>query len=361
VAACSGVRSLTALVALAALAGWLSFRTWPRRGVVLLLCAPLVWLGNVARLTVIVLVAQRGGQTWGERAHDVMGVGVFVIVLGGLLAAIRLIEKFWAERDDRGQETGDRGQAAAEPVVSVSRLLSPLSCVAIVVIAATGEMYFLHRLASLPPRGAAGIVLSADGRNPVDLPTFLGAQWIGAETPVTAVEREILPKDTGFSRKIYLRHQDPTHAVLLSIVLSGRDRTSIHRPELCLLGQGWTLIERGPHRFAAGAERGFPATLLRVRKEIPASAAPGRSAPADPAHPQVFQQLVAYWFVSADTIVATHWERIARDAWNRVAPARADRWASVLMQTDAADGEAAALARMQAVLDGTRPEFQKPL
>ena len=70
-------------------------------------------------------------------------------------------------------------------------------------------------------------------------------------------------------------------------------------------------------------------------------------------------QLVAYWFVGADEVVATHWQRLASDAWNRVVHARADRWAYVLMQTDASDGEAAALARMQSVLEATLPVFQR--
>jgi hypothetical protein len=43
-----------------------------------------------------------------------------------------------------------------------------------------------------------------------------------------------------------------------------------------------------------------------------------------------------------------------------VAHARADRWAYVLMQTDATAGEAAALANMQAVLNETLPIFQRP-
>jgi hypothetical protein len=66
-----------------------------------------------------------------------------------------------------------------------------------------------------------------------------------------------------------------------------------------------------------------------------------------------------YWFVDSDTIVATHWQRLARDAWNRVMRARADRWAYVLMQADAPDGKAAALTRMQEVLDGTLPGFME--
>ncbi len=57
-------------------------------------------------------------------------------------------------------------------------------------------------------------------------------------------------------------------------------------------------------------------------------------------------------------MVATHGQRLARDAWNRVAHARADRWAYGLVQTDASDGETAALARMQAVLEGALPSVQ---
>jgi hypothetical protein len=64
--------------------------------------------------------------------------------------------------------------------------------------------------------------------------------------------------------------------------------------------------------------------------------------------------------VGSDGVVPSHWQRLAHDAWNRVFHARADRWAYVLVQTDAADGESAALARMQAVLHETLPAFQQP-
>ena len=57
----------------------------------------------------------------------------------------------------------------------------------------------------------------------------------------------------------------------------------------------------------------------------------------------------------------SHWQRFLHDAWNRVVRARADRWAYVLMQTDARDGEAAAIARMQSILDGTLPAFQRAI
>jgi hypothetical protein len=216
------------------------------------------------------------------------------------------------------------------------------------------EMIFLHRLEEMPPRGKVGVVLAEDGLNPVELPAFLGTEWIGQRAEVSPAERDILPADTGYSRKNYAFVSDRTRDVFLSIVLSGRDRTSIHRPELCLVGQGWTIESAMQHTFRHPAGRDshggdFRATVLRVRREVPS--ARGK---------MIVPQLVAYWFVGGDSVVPSHWGRFVQDAWNRVTRARADRWAYVLMQTDARDDEIAALARMQTVLDATLPVFQRP-
>jgi hypothetical protein len=88
--------------------------------------------------------------------------------------------------------------------------------------------------------------------------------------------------------------------------------------------------------------------VLRIDREV---AAPGGRVR--------LPQLFAYYFVGKDVIVATHWERIGRDAWDRVAHGRSDRWAYVVVQTGSSDGEDAALGRIQTILDGTLPAFQK--
>ncbi len=373
-AACSGVRSLTAMAALSLLAGYLNFNGWGRRALILLLCLPLVYLGNVARIVAIIFAAQIGGTTWGDLAHEIMGYGIFAIVLGGVLAAIAALRRWWPEEaevggrwsvvgerrtedgvssealakeeglrtKDQGPRTEDRGRNSESGGAAAYIVLS------VILVLSLAEMLFLGKIAASPARGEVGIVLADGGTDPVDLPAFLGTEWIGRRTAVTAIEREILPPDTGFSRKLYVDLSNPSRQVLLSIVLSGRDRTSIHRPELCLVGQGWTVTGTFSHRFRhpePGA--GFiPATLLRVQREVQTRS--GRS---------IVPQLVAYWFVGGQTTVASHLERVLQDSWNRVSRGRADRWAYVLMQTDAGDGEAAALARMQAVLDGTLPVF----
>ena len=353
-AACSGVRSLMALAALSLLVGYLNFRAWWRRGVLLLLCFPLVYLGNVARVAAIVFAAQWAGSTWGERVHEWFGFVVFVIVLGGVLAAARAMERFLPEDGGVGAVAPNRPDAVDGRANEIGRLraTAPTLIAAAVVVLAAGEMFFLQHLSSLPPRGRTGVTVAADGRNPVELPAFLGTEWVGRRAAVTEVEREILPPDTGFARKLYVAVADPRRQVFVSIVLSGRDRTSIHRPEICLVGQGWTITDATEHRFDLSGRSAamFSATVLRVRREV-----------ATPRGRVMVPQLVVYWFVGGDAVVATHWQRLALDAWNRVMHARTDRWAYVLVQTDASDGEAAALSRMQAVLNETLPVFQRPL
>ena len=342
-AACSGIRSLVALAALSLVVGYLWFRCAWLRAAMLLLSLPLVFLGNVARVMAVIVAAQWGGQHLGDRVHDVMGFGVFVIVLGGVLGIAEALSRArpsWAARDD----PPGAGAPAAAPAVSVA----PALAVAVVLLA-LGEAAYLGHRAARPADARAGVLLAADGANPVELPTFLDSGWMGSRIYPTAVERAILPPDTGYSRKLYSSQEGARQQVLLSVVLSGRDRTSIHRPELCLVGQGWTIDGSERHRFdypgRPGA--GFEATVLRVHQQ---AAGATRTAPVP--------GIVAYWFVGGERVVPTQGERVVYDAWNRVARGRADRWAYVLAMTGAADGADAALARVQSVLNAALPAFQ---
>jgi EpsI family protein len=338
-AACSGVRSLTALAALGMLVGYLRFRLWGVRLAFLALCGPLVLGGNIARVFSIVLAAKVGGPAWGDRAHEVMGYGVFAIVLGGLFVAAEMLAR---RRPDLVAEPmpggGDLRLSAAGPWIPA----------AVTLAAALAAAAFLSHAARSPNRGTAGIALKSDGVTPVDLPVFLDSDWMGQEAVVTEVERQILPADTGFSRKNYLSMSGASRSVFLSIVLSGRDRTSIHRPELCLVGQGWTINDSFKHMFIYPGAGEIPARVLRVTNR--AARSQGRSVEV--------RRLVAYYFVGGDEVVADHWQRIVHDAWNRVVHGRADRWAYVLMDTDASDGDEAALGRLQSVLAAALPTFE---
>jgi exosortase len=341
VAACSGIRSLMALTALSLVIGYLWFKPPWLRGAMLLASLPLVYLGNVIRISSIIFAAQFGGQAWGNRVHDVMGYAIFVIVVGGVIGIAELLQRM------RPAWTMDA--APAETLEPAPMGAVPIPMTAAVALLAVAEAAFLSHRIDLPPDERTGVALAPDGANPKELPTYLGSEWMGQHVEPAPIEREILPPDTGFSRKKYVNLEKVDQSVLLSIVLSGRDRTSIHRPELCLVGQGWTIDQSSLHHFDYPGIKGagFDATVLSVHHEVSASSGT-RSVP----------DIVVYWFVGADRIFATQAGRMAYDAWCRVSSGKAPRWAYVFLQTDSADGLDAALGRIQAILDASLPAFQ---
>ncbi len=353
-AACSGVRSLMALAALSLLLGYLHFRAWPRRIAIGLLCFPFAFVGNVVRIFSIIVAAEWRGQAAGVRTHDVMGFGVFVIVLGLVQLAVRWVERKWPE--PAAPRTADVGSGPGGGEEACHIMDDKRSGVlAAVVVAGFAAAVAVATAAidrwSVDPR--TGIKLAADDLNPAPLPNALGLDWVGQAAEVTPIEREVLPADTGFARKNYVSLLDRRQQVFLSIVLSGRDRTSIHRPEICLVGQGWTIRGRTRHAFTRPENRKLlvPATVLRIDREFTDARGRKFRVPA----------LFAYWFVGADKVVASHTERMLYTSFDRLFHLESHRWAYVLAQTVALDGEDAAYARIQAVLDGTLPVFQEPV
>jgi len=345
-AACSGIRSLTALTALSLLLGYLSFESWWRRALIGALALPYAFIGNVVRILAIIVAAEWKGQAAGAVVHEWFGFLVFVIVLGLAQATVWLLDR----RCPRPAQVAIAPRPAGPEACNVLCYKLVWAGVAIVVVAAAGVALAARALDRVQVDPRTGVKLAADGVNPAALPNFIGLDWAGQNAPVSAVEREVLPPDTGYARKNYVSLRDRREQVFLSIVLSGRDRTSIHRPEICLVGQGWTIRSREAHEFSVAGRR-IPATLLHIEREVTNARGEKVRLPA----------LLVYWFVGADRVVASHWERVFYTSIDRVRHLQAHRWAYVLAQTHAVDGDAAALKRIEEVLAGTVPAFQEPI
>jgi exosortase len=69
-AACGGLRSLTAVLALCTIFGFMNFNKWPRRLTMIAAAFPLAIAGNVCRLLLIIAVAEAFGRDWGQWVHD---------------------------------------------------------------------------------------------------------------------------------------------------------------------------------------------------------------------------------------------------------------------------------------------------
>jgi exosortase len=68
--ACSGIRSLMAIFLLATVYGFLTFRSFWKRLLLMALAFPFAVLGNMLRLLLVVIVADLGGQKWGDFVHE---------------------------------------------------------------------------------------------------------------------------------------------------------------------------------------------------------------------------------------------------------------------------------------------------
>lgn len=169
------------------------------------------------------------------------------------------------------------------------------------------------------------------------------------EATATESELAILPKDTSFGRRIY-RGTDG-YELQASVVLMGTDRTSIHKPEFCLKGQGLT-IDREESVMVPVTEptayqlpvRKFTCTRLARTKD-------GREV--------TVRGIYAFWFVADNAVTDSHWTRQWWMGRELLRTGTLQRWAYVSYFAFAPVGrEDEAWERMKALIAASVPKFQ---
>jgi EpsI family protein len=167
--------------------------------------------------------------------------------------------------------------------------------------------------------------VSEPGVKLVDGQPFLPGQagdWRGGEmTGLTEQERAILPSDTEGGRRLYT--DSSGHQVYCSVVLAGRDVTSIHRPELCLRGQGWQWGGLNTATILTPAVAGGRLVVSRIDATHTFALKDGQTTQG--------QSIFIYWFVGKDRTTPYHWQRILWTTLDRVFHNRNHRWAYFLV------------------------------
>ncbi len=171
----------------------------------------------------------------------------------------------------------------------------------------------------------------------------------GKDMPITRIELDWLPKDTTFGRRLY---QAPDNfQTQLMAVLMGTDRTSIHKPQQCLTGQGFQIESEEPVRIAISSPRAYELPALKLtatRQVVLPSGEKG-----------VVRALYVYWFVADGELTADHNTRMASMAKNLLTRGVLQRWAYVSCLAFCQPGqEDATYARMRDVIAAGVPEFQ---
>ena len=79
--ACSGIRSLTALVALTTIYGFVTFRAAWKRLLMMVIAFPLALVGNVIRIVGVIVTAEAFGPEAGMKFHDGAGFVTFLLAI----------------------------------------------------------------------------------------------------------------------------------------------------------------------------------------------------------------------------------------------------------------------------------------
>jgi hypothetical protein len=155
------------------------------------------------------------------------------------------------------------------------------------------------------------------------LPMKLSSYEGEPEEP-SEVEKVRLPADTEFAKAEY--HTPTADAtardvVHCTIVLSGTERKSIHRPEVCLQGQDWKLINSTIIPVDMGNGRTLKVKDLHIERVVALKDGSQRTIRAH----------YVYWFVGSDVTTPSHVERIWLTLWDNIFRNTNHRWAYTSM------------------------------
>ncbi len=154
----------------------------------------------------------------------------------------------------------------------------------------------------------------------MELPQYMGG-YFSEEQEISAAEKAILPPDTEFARRVYTGMSQ--QQILCSIVLAGGEKRSIHRPEVCLPGQGWTINSSQVVPITLSNGTKLEAMKLVLEREVQASATERIK----------IKSLFLYWFVGKEITTPKHEKRVFLTSWDRVMHNLNHRWAYVLVNS----------------------------
>lgn len=223
--------------------------------------------------------------------------------------------------------------------------------VALALMAATGSL--LARLRSHQRLGQPGVKTSPLAGSAIKVKVDLPAQVLDCKSEALEPDKlvlDVLPPDTSFGQRRYIAPDG--FLAVINVVLMGMDRSSMHKPELCLGGAGFRIDQEASkeERVLIAQPRPYELPVMKMvtTKEIESQ---GQKLEV--------RGVYAYWFVAEDACTARHWERMWWMAEHMVKTGVLQRWAYVSCFSVCLPGrEEATFERMKTLMAAAVPQFQ---
>jgi hypothetical protein len=169
---------------------------------------------------------------------------------------------------------------------------------------------------------------------------------------VSQIELDMLPKDTSFGKRLYKGTDG--FKIFLCVVLMGADRTSLHKPQFCLEGQG---VQLGPSSYSTAS-----IAIERPHKyELPVGRLIGSKYAEVEGQRQEMRAIYVYYYVADGVLMSSEsgFGRMWSMARELIRTGVLQRWAYVSYLSYCLPGqEEATFERMKAFIAASAPEFQ---
>lgn len=363
---CSGLRSIFAMMSITAAYAYLSQPKVWQRWLLFACSVPLAVIGNMVRIFTIAVVAKHFGQKAGAEFHDYSGYLVFVVAVLLMLQTGSWIGRLGGQPSESEAPPAPvprRGWRPLHPLAGIAVLaLVPVLLAASFLMLRAMPRPVIEPQDFLPPALPASIG-AYRGEQPwfcqdAQCLTVVGEDELGRDNdgrllpvcrtcggPLKAVslaENTVLPADTLFMKRNYF---GPEGTYRVTVVVNGESRMSIHRPELCLPSQGFSMDRTWVEHVELADGSSLPVKLVDVRSPpLPG----GRSVTMGQ----------AYWFVSAHHRTASHMTRILTSAVDRSLRNRVTRWAMVTIAADRAFDSPQRRARLESFIREWHQQWQ---
>jgi hypothetical protein len=211
-----------------------------------------------------------------------------------------------------------------------------------------GALTWLRANQKLGKPGIKAMAIPGSVMMKIELPERV-LDFTSTNMPEPEVVVGYLPKDTSYAGRLYTA----TNGLQINstIILMGADRTSIHKPDYCLPGQGWSINEKTVVNIPVAGPQNYQ---LPVTKWIIGNV---YQTPNGQKHE--VSGLYVFWFVADGEQTADNYQRMWWLGRDLLRTGVLQRWAYVSFFSVCAPGqEDATFERMKKLIAVTVPEFQ---
>lgn len=147
---------------------------------------------------------------------------------------------------------------------------------------------------------------------------------------ISIAEQRLLPAGTDIRKQRYKASSGPSY--FTSVVLSTKERRSIHQPQVCLKAQGYLIMSERVIDVKINPEYTLKVKVLDLQPS-----------PDSKLYPATF----AFWFSSKDKETPSGWQRLIWIMQDRVLHSKASQWAYIGVMTNRRNGSDEHIARLQ--------------